>query len=147
MIPGQRVEYRPALRENLWWLALFNGLAAFMGVGTVIWRVYTNNPLETLGIAIFVLYFGVWPWAYLRAAVLWIDDTHVGVVDRLFRRREAPRAAITRVVGVMGWILFLGADDRILLKVGSFLNNGQVKAVAADLGLKAEGVGRWLIPL
>jgi hypothetical protein len=70
-----RVEFRPALKENLWWLLLFNGLAVFMAVGTVVWRVYANT-LETLGIVAFVLYFGVWPWAYLRwASCGWTTPT------------------------------------------------------------------------
>ncbi len=141
-----RVEFRPALKENLWWLLLFNGLAVFMAVGTVVWRVYTNT-LETLGIVVFVAYFGVWPWAYLRRAVLWLDDAHVGVVDRLLRKHEIPRDAIRRMVGVMGGILFLGAGDQVLMKAALFLNRDQLRAIAAQLGIKAEGVGTGLTPL
>jgi hypothetical protein len=76
--------------------------------------------------------------------VLWLDDVQVGAGRLLFLRSRAPRDRIRRVIADQSKVVFLGPGDRLLLAVRRFFSDEQIRAIAADLGVKAEGYARYM---
>jgi hypothetical protein len=140
---ARRIEYRPRVRDNVYGLALFTGLGVFFVALMVFTRAW-NSGLWTIGAtAVLVLAFTGLPWTYLLTAMLWLDDEQVGAERLLVMRKRVPRDKVRRVIAGMK-LFFIGPDDRVLLAVSRFWSDDQVRAVAADLGLQAEGYARYM---
>lgn len=144
-MPGaskRRSEFRPRVRDNVYGLSLLTGVALLFLVMFGVARVWDSGWWALLIAAVFVLGPGLLPWIYIFTATLSLDDTHVGV-ERFFMRRRVPRDQVRRVIGLPGRILFVGQANRVLLSVARFWTDDQVRAIAAELGLKAEGGARY----
>jgi hypothetical protein len=140
---ARRIEYRPRVRDNVYGMALFTGLGVFF-VALMVFSQAWNSGLWTIGAtALLVLAFTGLPWTYLLTARLWLDDEWVGAERLLFMRNRVPRDKVRKVIAGMK-IVFIGPEGRLLLAVSRFWSDDQVRAIAADLGLRAEGFARYM---
>jgi hypothetical protein len=141
---GRRIEYRPRVSDNVPGMAIFTGLGAFF-LGLFVFSRAWNSGVWTFGAtALLVGAFTGLPLAYFLTAVLWLDDEQVGTERLLFLKRQAPRSKIRHVIAGQTKVVFLGPEDRLLLAIRRFFSDEQVRAIAAELGLKAEGFARYM---
>lgn len=124
-------------------MAIFTGLGVFF-LGLFVFTQAWNSGAWTIGAtALLVGASTGLPWAYLLTASLWVDDEQLGAERLLFLRDRAPRGQIRRVVAGSR-ILFVGPGDRQLFGVSRFWSDDQIRAIAGELGLRAEGYARYL---
>jgi hypothetical protein len=141
---GRRIEYRPRVSDNVPGLAIFTALGLFFLALFVFTRAWDSGLWTIPATALLVLAFAGLPWAYLLTAVLWMDEEQVGADRLLFLKSRAPRDKIRHVIAGQSKVVFLGPGDRLLLAVRRFFSDEQIRAIAADLGLKAEGYARYM---
>jgi hypothetical protein len=136
------VRFRPRLADNL----LFLGPLSLVGLVFLIFAVashsWTKGPGQLVSWIVLVVLFAVLPPAYVLTQVLSIEAGSVAVRRGLVRR-EVPRARIERVVGVLGRVLFLGHRGKILLSIGRYWSDDQIRDAAQALGLKPEGTAKF----
>ena len=104
---------------------------------------WTKGPGQLASWIVLVVLFAILPPAYVMTQVLTIDAGTVAVRRGLVRR-QVPRASIQRVVGVLGRVLFLGPRGKLLLSIGRYWSDDQIRAAAEALDLKPEGTARFL---
>ncbi|HET7420940.1 MAG TPA: hypothetical protein VFL27_11215 [Candidatus Dormibacteraeota bacterium] len=141
---GRRVEYRPRVADNVPGMAIFTALGVFFIALFAFTRAWTSGAWTIGATALLVGAFAGLPWAYLLTARLWIDGDEVGTDRLLFLKARAPRGEIRHVVAGQSKVVFVGHGDRVLLAVRRFFSDDQIRSIAADLGLKAEGYARYM---
>lgn len=140
----RRTQYRPRVQDNLYAMSVFTALGVFFIALTVFVRAWESG-LWTIGAtALLVLVSAVWPWAYFLTAVVWLDDELVGADRLFFIKNRARQDQVRHVIAGQSMIVFVGRGDAVLLAIRRFFSDQQIRAIAADLGLKAEGYGRYM---
>ena len=127
-------------------VSLLSLVGLFFLIVSVVGRIWQEGILYTALAALLVAVFGVYPWIYIATSAIWLDGEHLGI-RRLFMSRQVPRESVRRVVGALGRVVFVGADNRILLTSARVWTDDQLRALAAQLGVKLEGGARSLGPL
>jgi len=127
-------------------VSLLSLVGLFFLIVSVVGRIWQEGILYTALAALLVAVFGVYPWIYIATSAIWLDGEHLGI-RRLFMSRQVPRERVRRVVGALGRIVFVGPDNRILLTSARVWTDDQLRALAAQLGVKLEGGARSLGPL
>ena len=141
-----RLEFRPGVAANIVPVSLLSLVGLFFLIVSVVGRIWQEGILYTALAALLVAVFGVYPWIYIATSAIWLDGEHLGI-RRLFMSRQVPRERVRRVVGALGRIVFVGPDNRILLTSARVWTDDQLRALAAQLGVKLEGGARSLGPL
>ncbi|TMC40549.1 MAG: hypothetical protein E6J28_01270 [Chloroflexi bacterium] len=134
------------MAANIVPVSLLSLVGLFFLIVSVVGRIWQEGILYTALAALLVAVFGVYPWIYIATSAIWLDGEHLGI-RRLFMSRQVPRERVRRVVGALGRIVFVGPDNRILLTSARVWTDDQLRALAAQLGVKLEGGARSLGPL
>ena len=134
------------MAANIVPVSLLSLVGLFFLIVSVVGRIWQEGILYTALAALLVAVFGVYPWIYIATSAIWLDGEHLGI-RRLFMSRQVPRERVRRVVGALGRVVFVGADNRILLTSARVWTDDQLRALAAQLGVKLEGGARSLGPL
>jgi hypothetical protein len=140
--PADRIPAR--VSDNIPGLALFTALGLFFLALFVFTRAWDSGLWTIPATALLVLAVAGLPWAYLLTAVLWLDDEQVGADRLLFLKSQARRHKIRHVISGQTKVVFLGPEDALLLAIRRSFSDEQIRAIAADLGLKAEGFARYM---
>lgn len=122
-------------------LSILTAIGLFALAGAILGRAWNTGWWAVAVTLILVLGFSVLPWVYTLSAVLWVDPEHVAYDRLLVLHTLAPRSKVTRVVGDTGRILFIG-EGKVLLSTLRYWSDDQIRAMAAQLGVKVEGGAR-----
>lgn len=137
------LKVRPRARDNAPFLVPLSVIAAVFVAAAVVSHAWTRGLTQTAAWAVLVFGFGVLPWSYVLTQELLVDDDSIAVRRGLVRR-SIRRSDVRRVVGSLGRILILGSGGKILLSLGRYWSDEQLRAVCDVLGLKAEGTAKYL---